>query len=210
MHVSQLVAETAPVGAAERHAMIQRTGHQQFEDIHRRKDGSLWDVEISATLRPNAGNQVVAFIRDISQRKRNEAALRDAERKFLALVQQSLVGVYIIRDGNWVYINPQMAHMFGYASAEVCMAACRVSDLVAPENRALVAENLRRRLSGEVDQLNYGFTGLRKNGERIEVEVFGSTLEYDGRPAVLGLVLDITERKRAESELEHYSLQLEH
>ena len=209
MHVSRLVAETAPVGAAERHAMIQRTGHQQFEDIHRRKDGSLWDVEISATLRPNAGNQVVAFIRDISQRKRNEAALRDAERKFLALVQQSLVGVYIIRDGNWVYINPRMADMFGYASAEACMAACRVSDVIAPESRALVAENLRRRLKGEIDRINYGFTALRKDGSRFDVEVYGSLIEYEGRPAVMGLLVDVTERKRAEAELERHRLRLE-
>ena len=209
MHVSQLVAEETPVVAAERHNKILETGHLQFEDVHRRKDGSLWHIESSATYRPDAGGQVVAFIRDISARKRDEAALREAERKFTALVEQSLVGVYIIRDGNWLYVNPQMARIFGYASAEECVATCRVSDLVAPESRALVAENLRRRLSGEVNQLNYGFTGLRKNGERIEVEVFGSTLEYDSQPAVLGLVLDITERKRAESELEHYRLQLE-
>ena len=209
MHVSQLVAETTPVVAEERHAMILRTGHLQFEDVHRRKDGSLWDIETSATYRPTAGGQVVAFIRDISQRKRNEAALRDAERKFLALVQQSLVGVYIIRDGNWVYINPQMAHMFGYASAEACMAACRVSDLVAPENRALVAENLRRRLSGEVDRVNYSFTALRKDGSRFEIEVYGSLIEYEGQPAVMGVLLDITERKRAEAELERHRLRLE-
>ncbi len=62
------------------------------------------------------GGQVRAFIRDISARKRDEARLREAERKFTALVQQSLVGVYVIRDATWLYINPQMARMLGYAS----------------------------------------------------------------------------------------------
>ena len=209
MHVSQLVADESPSVAAERHAKILATGHLQFEDVHRRKDGSVWHMESSATYRAGGGGQVVAFIRDISARKRDEARLREAERKFTALVQQSLVGVYIIRDGDWLYINPQMARMFGYASPAECIASCHVSDLVAPESRELVAENLRRRLRGEVEQLNYGFTGLRKDGTRIAVEVFGSTLEYDGRPAVLGLVLDVSERKRAEAELERYRLQLE-
>lgn len=195
--------------AAERHQRIIATGRLLFEDVHRRKDGSVWYIESNATYRPGGGGQVVAFIRDISARKRDEAALREAEHKFKALVQQSLVGVYIIRDGKWLYVNPQMARMFGYASADEVVATCQVGDLVAPESRELVAENLRRRLSGEIDRLNYGFTGLRKDGARIAVEVFGSALEYDGRPAVLGLLLDVTERRQAEAELERYRLQLE-
>jgi len=209
MHVSQLVANESPVVAAERHQRIIATGRLLFEDVHRRKDGSVWYIESNATYRPGGGGQVVAFIRDISARKRDEAALREAEHKFKALVQQSLVGVYIIRDGKWLYVNPQMARMFGYASADEVVATCQVGDLVAPESRELVAENLRRRLSGEIDRLNYGFTGLRKDGARIAVEVFGSALEYDGRPAVLGLLLDVTERRQAEAELERYRLQLE-
>lgn len=209
MHVSQLVAAESPVMAVERHAQILATGHLQFEDIHRRKDGSLWDIETSVTYRQSGGGQVVAFIRDISERKRTEAALRDAERKFMALVQQSLVGVYIIRDGGWVYVNPQMAQMFGYASPEDYMAAYGVSDMVAPESRALVAENLRRRLSGEVEKLNYDFTALRKDGSRFQIEVFGSSIEYEGRPAVIGLGVDISERKRVEAELEHHRSHLE-
>ena len=209
MHVSLLVSEASAAEAAEQHRQIIEAGHVQFEDVHRRKDGSLWNIESSATFLPQGGGQVVAFIRDITSRKRNEAALHEAERKFTALVEQSLVGVYMIRDGGWLYINPRMARMFGYASAEECMARCRVSDLVAPECRALVAESLRRRLSGEIPRISYGFTGLRKDGERIEVEVFGSSLEYDGLPAVLGLVVDVTERKQAEAELERHRLQLE-
>jgi PAS domain S-box-containing protein len=73
MHVSQLVADESPSVAAERHAKILATGHLQFEDVHRRKDGSVWHMESSATYRAGGGGQVVAFIRDISARKRDEA-----------------------------------------------------------------------------------------------------------------------------------------
>lgn len=209
MHVSQLVAEESPGVAAARHAEILATGHLQFEDVHRRKDGSPWDIETSVTYRPSEGGQVVAFIRDISERKRSEAALRDAERKFMALVQQSLVGVYIIREGKWAYVNPRMAEMFGYESPEDYLAQCGVSDLVAPECQSLVAENIRRRTAGEVDTLNYDFTALRKDGSRFQIEVFGSSIEYEGQPAVMGVAMDISLRKQAEAALEQHRAHLE-
>lgn len=209
MHVSQLVAEESPVEAAERHAKILATGHLQFEDVHRRKDGSLWHIETSVSYRQSMGGQVVAFIRDIGERKRSEAALRDAERKFMALVQQSLVGVYIMRDSKWVYVNPRLAEMFGYTNPADYMTNCSVSDMVAPESKALVAENMRRRLSGEIEMLNYDFTALRKDGSRFQIEVYGSLIEYEGQPAIMGVAMDISERKRTEAELEQHRAHLE-
>lgn len=209
IHVSRLVSEDSPVLAKARHAQILAVGHLQFEDRHRRKDGSTWDIEASATYRRGNGGEVVSFIRDISVRKKIESSLRDAERKFTALVHQSLVGVYLIRGGHWLYVNPQMLRMFGYSDDVEFMKNCTVSDLVAPESRTLVAENLRRRLSGEIDSLRYEFTALRQDGTRFEVEVYGSSLEYEGQPAVMGTILDITDRKRATEELARYRTRLE-
>ena len=71
--------------------------------------------------------------------------LREAEHKFKALVQQSLVGVKIIRDGDWLYINPQMARMFGYTSPMRSSPRAKSVTWSPLESRELVAENLRRR-----------------------------------------------------------------
>ncbi len=126
-------------------------------------------------------------------------ALRESEGRFRALVEQSLAGIYIIQDGRFRYVNPGFAAIFGYASPEQLIDKVPVSELVSPEDRARVAENVRRRLEGELDNLHYAFVGVRRNGTPIDAEVHGRAFEYQGRPAVIGLVLDVTERNKAEA-----------
>ncbi|RKT58135.1 PAS domain S-box-containing protein [Azonexus fungiphilus] len=179
-----------------------------FAEIElRRKDGSSAFAEMSAVLLPN-GN-VLALCRDIALRRQAEQALLAAERKFRGLIEQSLVGVYIIQDGRFPYVNPRFAEMFGFTSPDEVIERVAVSDLVAPEARETVAENLRRRVSGVVEAVNYSFVGLRRDGTRIDVEVYGRVMEHEGRPAVIGVLLDVSERKRVEAELEQNRLHLE-
>src|SRR5690606_31624233 len=73
--------------------------------------------------------------------------------------------------------------------------------VVAEQDRELVAENMRRRLSGEVESIRYSFHGLRRDGSIIIVEAHGTRTELDGRPAVISTLLDITERQRREDDL---------
>ncbi len=182
-------------------------GHCFTEIELRRKDGSLALAEMSAVLLPS-GN-VLGLCRDIAERKRAEEALLAAERKFRGLVEQSLVGVYIIQNGYFAYANPRFAEMFGFASADEVINRVTVAALVAPEDRQRVAENLRRRIEGEVEAINYSFVGMRRDGSRLDIEVFGRVMEYEGKPGVIGIILDVSERKRAEAELEQNRLHLE-
>ncbi len=126
--------------------------------------------------------------------------LRQSETRFRSLVEQSLVGIYIIRDGRFLYVNPRLAEMFGYDRPEEIVLSRTVAELVAPESRPLVAENIRKRLQGEIRSLRYAFQGLKKDGAVIEVEVFGSRTEIDGAPAIIGTILDVTEQKSREQE----------
>jgi len=139
--------------------------------------------------------------RDISELKQAEAALRESEGRFRALVEESLAGIYIIQDDRFRYVNPGFAALFGYDSPEDLIDRVAVADLVSPEDREWVAEYLRRRLEGETVDAHYTFTGLRRDGGRIDVEVHGRAFDYQGRQAVIGLILDITERKLAEVDL---------
>ncbi len=201
----------SPNGLIEAHHRIfQRIvgeGHCFTEIELRRKDGTSAFAEMSAVLLPN-GN-VLGLCRDIARRRQAEQALLAAERKFRGLIEQSLVGVYIIQDGRFPYVNPRFAQMFGFASPEEVIDRVAVSDLVAPEARETVAENLRRRVSGEVEAINYSFVGQRRDGSRLDVEVYGRIMEHEGRPAVIGVLLDVSERKRVEAELEQNRLHLE-
>ena len=133
---------------------------------------------------------------------RAEAAIRESEEKFRTLVESSLVGVYIIQDGRFVYTNPAMSKMYHYTAAEF-MAMPSVLDTVAPEDHQAVMDNIRKRIDGEAESIKYDFTAVKRNGERVRVEVFGSRTSYHGRPAVIGTAEDVTERKNAEERLRH-------
>ncbi len=118
---------------------------------------------------------------------------------YSSLVERSLMGVYLIQDGVFRFVNPRLADLFGYAREDLIGKS--VFDLVAPESRDTVRENIRRRVSGETEALQYEFVGLRKNGDRFHVEVYGNRTLYQGRPAVHGTLLDISWRYIAEDDL---------
>ncbi len=120
-----------------------------------------------------------------------------SEERFRLLTESTLTGVYLIQDNLFRYVNPALASIFGYRVEEL-IDKLGPMDLTAPEDRNLVAGNIRKRIEGGVRDIRYSFKGLRKDGTLIDVEVYGAKVEYNGKPAVIGTLLDITERRQAE------------
>jgi PAS domain S-box-containing protein len=87
MQVSYLEAKEDPAETAMRIRHLVETGHDQFESRHRRKDGSIWDVEVSTTYRDAAGGLLCVFLRDITERKRVEAQVLRQTQRAEALLQ---------------------------------------------------------------------------------------------------------------------------
>lgn len=116
---------------------------------------------------------------------------------YQALVEQSLAGIYLIEDGRFVYVNERFAQIFGYEIEEI-LALPSVLELVYPDDRHLVAENLQHRMEGRATELRYEFRGLTRAGRCVYVEVHGRRIDHEGSPRVLGILLDTSERKRAE------------
>jgi PAS domain S-box-containing protein len=137
--------------------------------------------------------------REVAEHRRAAQALRESEALFRDLAERATVGVYLIQDGILVYVNPRMAEVFGYAPDEL-IGKMRNSDLTFPEDREMVQENIRRRVQAEAASIQYEFRGLRKNGEVIWVEVYGTRTIHRGRPAIVGTLLDTTRKKTAEEE----------
>ncbi|MDA8131829.1 MAG: PAS domain S-box protein [Elusimicrobia bacterium] len=165
-----------------------------------RADGSEVPIEITAQVINIRGKRVLqGFFRDVSERVKAERALVESEIKFKTLTEKSMVGVYLIQDGGFRYVNPTLASLLGYTQEE--LLALSPQDVIVPEDWPLVKENLRRRLEGEVSSLSYAFRGRKKNGEVLHVEVFGTRIDYLGRPAVLGTLLDLTELRRDQEAL---------
>ncbi|MFH1998534.1 MAG: PAS domain S-box protein [Planctomycetota bacterium] len=135
---------------------------------------------------------------EIEEHRQAEEELRESENKFKCFAEQSFVGLYLIQDGVFQYVNPRFAQIFGYSVEECCKMHFRY--LVFPEDLEKVEEQVRRRISVEVDFVQYKFRGIKKNREVIDVEIYGSSVSYKGKPAAIGTMLDITERKQAEEE----------
>jgi diguanylate cyclase (GGDEF)-like protein/PAS domain S-box-containing protein len=123
-------------------------------------------------------------------------ALEESEARFHELANQTPVGIDIIEDGRFVYVNRHFEEIFGYGPGELLNVA--PLDLVAPEHREIVAENMRRRSEGALDSLVYAFRGLRKDGSEVELEIHAGVMRVGARTQLVCAVLDITERVQAE------------
>ncbi|MBI3372548.1 MAG: PAS domain S-box protein [Betaproteobacteria bacterium] len=184
---------------------------EDFESTFRNRDGSLIPASISAKLLLDASGQpksIVATMRDITERKRAENALKAAEEQFRGLVEQAIAGIYIVQDGKLAYVNRRFAEIFGYGTAEELIGRPALS-LVAEIDRDLVAERMRRKLEGDARSADYSFAAVRKDGMVIQVGAHGAGASYHGLPAIIGLMQDISEKKRAEDQIKRYVVQLE-
>jgi two-component system sporulation sensor kinase A/two-component system, sporulation sensor kinase E len=122
------------------------------------------------------------------------------EIKYHNLAEQAFVGVYIVQDGKFVYANPRMAEILGYTLDEIIGKLGPVH-VVSPEDYPHIHEKSKKRLVGEIEKDYYQFQCVKKDKTIIHVEIYGSRLQYRGKPAVNGVLNDITERKIAEEEL---------
>lgn len=150
---------------------------------------------------------VLGIARDITERKRVEDALNESELKYRTLVETSLVGVYIIQDSLFRFVNKQFCEMFGYTYEEL-VDVMGPDDTTYPGDRELVSDNIKKRISGEIDFIEYEFRGVRKDGTVIFVKIFGSISVLNGKPAILGTIIDITEQKQYQEALEKQVLAL--
>jgi PAS domain S-box-containing protein len=143
----------------------------------------------------------------IGERKQAEEALRESEEKYSTLVENSLTGIYIDCDGKIVFANRRFAEMYGYSRQElVGMESWR---LVYPDDRALTDQIRAKRMKGEKAPRVYEARGLTKDGETIWIVRRNTRIEYQGRPAVLGNIVDTTGHKRAEEEKNELQAQLQ-
>lgn len=126
---------------------------------------------------------------------------RALQARYQAFTDANLAGIYVLQDGVIRYINPALCRMLGYREDEV-VGQMGVDELIHPDDREMVRENIRRRLGGEPVGSRYLLRALRKDGSTLYCEVLARQIEYDGRPAILGAVLDVTDRVETLQRLE--------
>ncbi|HEY3276849.1 MAG TPA: PAS domain S-box protein [Syntrophorhabdaceae bacterium] len=164
----------------------------------------MGERDFYATYLPIMGageiDRAVLVMHDITDRKRAEEALRESEEKYRSVVESSLMGFYVVQDGVFRFVNRGFCEIFGYEREEIVGRLNPVANAI-PEDRHLVEENIKKRLSGEQNFIEYEFRTMKKDGKVINVKVLGGTMVYDGQPAATGTLIDITREKSLEAQL---------
>ena len=164
----------------------------------------LW----SFSLKRQVALRTMSLGEEIEERKQAQGELKESEAKFRSFAEQSLVGIYLISDDVFKYVNPKFAEMFGY-SVDECLDNMHFPQLVHPEDLATVKEQVGRRVSGETKAVQYSFRGITKSGDTIHVEIFGSFMVLRGEIVATGTMLEITDRKQAEEKRKQLQAQLQ-
>ena len=182
-----------------------------FEGWRVTKSGRRVYVRVAASpLFDEAGAHVgfVGHAIDITAQKQAEEALQSSRDKLEALLDaqsRADIGLFVIENGRIIFTNDAMCRLFGYATEEF-RALPSYLDLAHPVDRERVAQNHQRRLKGEQFTNRYDIAIITKSGERREVEITASPITTDGRPGVLVVMVDISERKRVEARVQYLAL----
>jgi len=182
-------------------AIAMEKGSHSFEWKHRRMDGEEFFADVLLTkVKLDHKKFLQATVRDITRRKIAETALRESEEKYRTLIENIQDGVFLIQDGGLKFVNEAFARIPGYTVEEIL--GMNFGGLVAPEDLDMVADRYTRMIAGEDVPMEYEFRGIRKGEDtRTTVHMTVGFTEYRGKPAVIGTVKDVTERKQMEEAL---------
>ena len=170
-----------------------------FEARFFRVDDSIVWVRFTARIYPEKGCLEGICI-DITEEKKAEAALRESEEKYRLLVETANDAIFIAQDEVVKFPNPKTIELSGYSSDELNRIPFK--NLIHDEDRKMVLERYQRRLRGERPPSTYSFRIVNKSGEEIWVQLNAALITWEGRPATINLLRDITEFKRLELKLQ--------
>jgi len=143
---------------------------------------------------------------DITEERKAKEALKESEEKYRLLVEHSHDSIYIYRGNHFLFINRQAEELSGFSHEELMKR--EIWDFIHPDDRERLKEAAVKRLAGGHVSSSFEARILRKNGEVREGEFYVDLIDFLGQPAILGIVRDITEKKRAEEAIREREEQL--
>ncbi len=173
-----------------------------FEAVLLKKSKEPVSIEIRGKVVFGKNGLPIGFqgvSRDITDRRRAEEALRESEEKYRLVVEKAQETILVAQDGVLRLVNPKAVDLVSYTEKE--LLGKPITDFIYPDDREMVLDRHRRRLQGEGFPSRYAFRVVEKGGALKWVEIDSALISWEGRPAALILMSDITERLRKEESL---------
>ena len=169
------------------------------------KDGSTIWTEAKMSFLRDSNDELAGIIgitRDITRRKQVEESLRQSEERYRSLVENTIYGFFIheIPSGRFLFSNQRACELFGYTTQEALQLT--IWDVLSFEDHERIEKRVRERAEGN----NLGpdiqtYTGIRKDNSTFRLEVSSSLIMFQDKPAVQGIIRDVTEQERLERQL---------
>ena len=174
----------------------------RFSDIpNLRKNGSIFPVEISTKITDIEGTKfAVAYVRDITERKKIEKSIRESEAKFKALAQTAAAGIFINIEEKFLYVNPMWCEIIGYSEEELLNTS--VWSILNHGEGERIKQKYAELTSSGSEMIRFETSCSSKDGDTKWLDITAGFIDYQGSKATIGTVIDITFRKRREHDLE--------
>jgi PAS domain S-box-containing protein len=170
-----------------------------LEWIHRKLDGTDFPCEVTLSGNVIDGERVIqGIVRDITDRRKAEEELKQSKERYRLLVENALETILVAQDSKIKFINKAGGNLTGIPSGD--MIGRPFIEFIHPDDRKKVGDSYKKRIKGDFLP-KYSFRVLREDGSIHWAEIEAVRIEWEGSPATLNFISDITERKKAEEEL---------
>lgn len=173
------------------------------------KDGTMryGDTSGLPLMRNGRLAGVISVARDITERKKAEAVIRESEENYRMVVENAIEGIIVVQDGVLRFVNPKISELLGHAKEY--LIGKPVAPFIHPDDRELVMGRHSRRMKGESIPAVYDFRVVDRQGNIRWLEINAVKIAWEGRPATLNFLTDISDRVRAEQDRKKFEKQLE-
>jgi len=206
--ISELEAGVPEEIRQKRVEVLRTKGNADFVTVIKDIAGNERHLEVKVVIIKYEGEPALLNItRDITNRKKAEEALIESEQRYRLIIETANEGILVAQGAYLKFVNPMILDLTGFSEEE--LLSNPFLDFVHPDDHGLLIQNQIKRLGGEAIDLRYHIKIVRKDKSIRWVEMGGVKIVWEGEPAIMNFITDITQRKQAEEEIKLQNAKLQ-